>query len=110
MGFTGAHCEATLEVNAPKQKSIISNSRIATGKSCSKKCQNFGLCKINKTTKLDECQCQRGFSGELCENKIPCGDNPCGNNGLCMTSGAQYYTCICFSGYTGMNCRVKINE
>lgn len=39
-----------------------------------------------------------------------CNPNPCKNGGTCKSSGnpAKAYTCICSTGYTGINCEGKV--
>jgi hypothetical protein len=53
------------------------------------------------------CDCDAGYSGDLCEiNTNDCDPNPCQNSGVC-TDGVGDYDCDCSStGYIGANCDI----
>ena len=48
------------------------------------------------------CQCLPSYSGQRCENRDPCANNPC-VNGNCIAQGSNYI-CQCKPGYTGQRC------
>ena len=65
-------------------------------------CQNDGNCidGINSFT----CDCEDGFSGDVCEINIDdCLPDPCVNGGTC-TDGINTFTCNCGFGFTGEIC------
>jgi Notch-like protein len=45
------------------------------------------------------CQCPPCHSGQFCELKNPCCENPC-QNGLCVTHGNNF-VCQCPPGFSG---------
>ncbi|XP_072026359.1 uncharacterized protein [Amphiura filiformis] len=68
-------------------------------------CQPNGICQSSSTSALGyECLCYGGFFGPRCENEDPCYNDPCLNNGRCVSDGFGSYTCECYGGYTGLYC------
>ncbi|XP_078494069.1 uncharacterized protein LOC144749567 [Ciona intestinalis] len=57
------------------------------------------------------CICDKGFTGENCENMIrDCESDPCYNHGICHDL-INSYECDCENtGYTGPQCNMDINE
>ena len=57
------------------------------------------------------CFCAVGFSGLHCDislstsNSSACDAAPCLNNGICLPSAANTYTCICQPSFVGSNCQ-----
>lgn len=96
--FLGSRCESPLAL--PYQDEC--------------QCLNGGTCLSNSS---NDCICQTGFDGKLCEHEVPqveCLDgncacvvnNPCPKNSTCIpTPGTSNdYTCKCQQGYQGPNC------
>ncbi|XP_030848234.1 neurogenic locus Notch protein-like isoform X4 [Strongylocentrotus purpuratus] len=54
-----------------------------------------------------KCDCDDGYEGDYCESEIDlCGlDNPCMNNGDCITTLGSY-ACNCQNGFTGLRCTI----
>ena len=48
--------------------------------------------------------------GLTCDYVDSCLSNPCGKNARCIADAFGNYTCICDSGYTGVNCDQDIDE
>ncbi|CAF0730538.1 unnamed protein product [Brachionus calyciflorus] len=74
-------------------------------------CQNGATCIPNlnvlQTSEFGfTCICPPGFTGELCEERIPngCLENPCKNGGICQPFGSLGYICTCPIGCGGYNC------
>lgn len=89
-------------------------------------CSNRGQCTNNV------CQCENGFEGKHCENKIvpddgeivedrkedvsiirptgnPCEDGvPCGNGATCVFITLGQYRCECADGWEGINCNTPV--
>ncbi|KAL3315481.1 hypothetical protein Ciccas_005889 [Cichlidogyrus casuarinus] len=54
--------------------------------------------------------CEKGFKGTKCELKDPCyvyGKPVCRNNGTCVASDEQEFTCKCTNEYLGKTCDIK---
>jgi len=55
------------------------------------------------------CECQVGFTGQMCEKMDACASSPCGQDGVCMSmaSGSPVpHACLCNSGRTiGSSCQ-----
>lgn len=59
-----------------------------------------------------QCSCRQGYRGSgigengcvLVQNKAtdPCANNPCGAQGICVTSGIGGFTCDCDRGFSGV--------
>ncbi|XP_077990663.1 atrial natriuretic peptide-converting enzyme-like [Glandiceps talaboti] len=47
---------------------------------------------------------------EDCVRVTPCLTEPCHNNGTCLPSGENNYTCICTPGYVGVDCEIDFDE
>ncbi|CAF1637425.1 unnamed protein product [Rotaria magnacalcarata] len=75
-------------------------------------CANGGVCeKPQNSTALFKCQCQFGFTGMLCEDRInitTCLKNPCLNNGVCTITNEKVIKCTCGRGSTGSRCEIII--
>ena len=68
-------------------------------------CQNDGNCidGINSFT----CDCEDGFSGDICEVNIDeCASFPCLNGGTCI-DGVNTFTCQCVPDFTGVACETS---
>ncbi|KAH3858871.1 hypothetical protein DPMN_101513, partial [Dreissena polymorpha] len=65
-------------------------------------CQH-GTCRNSPWT----CDCDLNWGGILCDKDLnKCRYHPCKNNGLCMNSEPDNYTCHCSLGYAGRNCQI----
>jgi hypothetical protein len=70
-------------------------------------CRNNGTCSLAG----DECLCETGFEGALCEEDVDdCTTIPCFNNATCADVGTNAFTCTCASGYTGTLCDEDIDD
>ncbi|KXJ10459.1 Sushi, von Willebrand factor type A, EGF and pentraxin domain-containing protein 1 [Exaiptasia diaphana] len=116
-------CRTTLVGNVLEWSDVISGNKegkVSTeSNSCkntqrtdyctSNPCQNDGVC-IGKHAAGYWCDCQPGYGGENCQNKIDfCGKNPCQNDGTCIRTDI-YYSCKCKNGFSGDNCENNIDE
>ncbi|KAG8278057.1 Cadherin EGF LAG seven-pass G-type receptor 2 [Homalodisca vitripennis] len=59
------------------------------------------------------CRCPTGFTGSrehyLCDTEVNlCYSNPCRNQGKCQRKEGGY-TCVCASGFTGLNCEIDLS-
>lgn len=74
-----------------------------------KPCFNGGVCKERQNGGGTKCDCQPGFSGELCQHKINhCLLNPCKNGATCEDH-FHTFQCRCTPGYAGKYCDTKID-
>ena len=47
-----------------------------------------------------DCLCIPGFTGVMCDTKIdPCSNNPCQNEGLCISELNDKFSCLCLRNY-----------
>ena len=52
------------------------------------------------------CECQKGFTGELCETAIDaCRNSHCFNNGTCISLPLAEFSCLCEDPYEGFQCQ-----
>ncbi|KAL4219090.1 DNA repair protein Rad9 [Mactra antiquata] len=71
-------------------------------------CQNGATC-TNSALKA-VCDCDKGYTGELCEIEIQeCLSAPCQNGAKCIDLIGQY-SCVCQPGFTGNNCEIDIDD
>ncbi|XP_063951080.1 mucin-17-like isoform X2 [Lytechinus pictus] len=74
-------------------------------------CQNGGNClSIQGQCAAYQCQCPPNFGGLHCENVVttnpnPCNSFPCLNGAECLTMDSTFYTCLCRSGFAGIDCQ-----
>lgn len=55
------------------------------------------------------CECQTGTFGKNCEIDIDeCLSQPCLNNGTCVETSINAFTCICAQNYLGVNCDIYV--
>ncbi|XP_019637428.1 PREDICTED: fibropellin-1-like isoform X2 [Branchiostoma belcheri] len=72
-------------------------------------CQNGGVCTSCFNNSVVKCECQPGFTGDLCEKNIDeCASSPCQNNGTCV-DGVDKFDCVCDRGYTGVLCEQDLD-
>jgi hypothetical protein len=56
------------------------------------------------------CQCQAGFTGQICQTNInECISSPCYNNGTCYDR-VNGYQCYCSPGFNGLRCEFETND
>ncbi|XP_040033836.2 protein eyes shut homolog [Gasterosteus aculeatus] len=72
-------------------------------------CSGSGVCQAGLREDSYRCLCNHHYSGTFCEKSDGCMDNPCENQGVCLSNGStdpQYrtYKCLCPPHFTGMNC------
>ena len=70
--------------------------------------------KCNSSIKLQvngyTCDCEPGYTGDLCEEDInECLGVTCQNGGTCLNL-VNSYQCVCVDGYIGITCEVNIND
>jgi len=96
-GFAGKKCE----IKNRKLKSLEI-----------KRCDESN-CFSGKCGKKDgkaACLCIPGFTGDMCDTKIdPCSNNPCQNNGLCISELNDKFSCLCLPGFIGILVQKKIH-
>ncbi|KAF6018108.1 hypothetical protein EB796_023576 [Bugula neritina] len=89
LGFEGAHCELDMRRQL-----------------CLSTCRHTDVCMYNSTV---TCVCPRGYTGEICENKINrCESNPC-VEGRCLSDDLGDFTCLCNNGWTGSRCESAVD-
>ena len=75
------------------------------------RCQNNATCVDGIGSYV--CSCDRGYSGDFCQNKIHfCSSpefQPCQNGGVCRDH-FTHYTCDCAPGFKGENCTINIDD
>jgi hypothetical protein len=67
-------------------------------------CEN-GTC-VDEGDGTFTCDCEEGWTGELCDTEVPCEPNPC-VNGTCIDEGDGTFTCDCDEGWTGELCDIE---
>jgi hypothetical protein len=75
-------------------------------------CFNDGICinKINATKYDFECNCSYPYSGKRCEIKQNlCLNKQCSKQGICKMNKTAA-NCICFKGYSGLDCEIVSKE
>ncbi|XP_061766366.1 protein eyes shut homolog isoform X2 [Nerophis ophidion] len=78
-------------------------------------CSGNGVCQTDQWERAYYCRCHHRYSGKFCEKWDACLDNPCKNNGVCLSSGSsdphrRMYTCLCPPHFTGTNCSEVIGK
>ncbi|XP_064792399.1 protein eyes shut homolog [Oncorhynchus masou masou] len=73
-------------------------------------CSGSGVCRTSFWEDgAYRCQCRQHYSGKFCEKFDACLENPCENEGVCVTNGTTdhihvTYKCLCPPHFTGANC------
>ncbi|KAL0983880.1 hypothetical protein UPYG_G00134270 [Umbra pygmaea] len=73
-------------------------------------CSGNGVCRTSFLENSEyQCQCHLHYSGKFCQRFDACLENPCENNGVCMSNGTTdhsfaTYRCLCPPYFTGVNC------
>ena len=88
-GFTGAMCDENIDD--------------CQGRNCS----GNGHCIDGINTFM--CDCNPGFTGEMCGETDDCQEKTCSGNGQCI-DGFNSFTCNCNPGFTGIKCEDNIDE
>ena len=61
----------------------------------------MGKCLVSSEGMGYKCQCQGGWGGQHCNEKVsPCSNNPCQNGGAC-TSDNDSFHCQCIAWWEG---------
>lgn len=71
-------------------------------------CQNGGTCSLQSLSNYT-CTCPLGWKGPHCTQVDHCSSNPCGQNGMCVST-RHSFRCECFDGFNGPDCRIDVNE
>ncbi|TSR87301.1 Delta and Notch-like epidermal growth factor-related receptor [Bagarius yarrelli] len=103
-----------LEVTLRLQFTVKSTSCIGPGSSFGDpQCTGRGKCITQPSVSTFYCQCDVGYSGQVCEEFDACYTNPCENNGTCsditQRHEGQDYVCTCPPGYKGNVCEVRVD-
>ncbi len=56
------------------------------------------------------CECEAGWTGELCELADPCAGFGCENGGTCVADGGGGARCDCPAGFEGERCETDVDE
>ena len=88
-GFTGPDCQTNIN-------DCLSNP-----------CTPHGECLDGIATFI--CNCDQGFTGELCQIIDYCVGIECNGNGVCV-NGIESYMCNCSAGFNGSECEFNIDE
>uniref|UniRef100_A0A673ZPH0 Protein eyes shut homolog n=1 Tax=Salmo trutta TaxID=8032 RepID=A0A673ZPH0_SALTR len=73
-------------------------------------CSGNGVCRTSFWEDgAYRCQCRQHYSGKFCEKFDACLENPCENEGVCVSNGTTdhihaTYKCLCPPHFTGANC------
>ncbi|TNN67237.1 Fibropellin-1 [Liparis tanakae] len=75
-------------------------------------CSGSGVCQTGLWDDAYRCQCHHHYSGRFCEKADGCLDNPCGNQGVCLSNGStdpnlRTYKCLCPPHFTGPPCEKR---
>lgn len=71
-------------------------------------CQNSGTCIEESSKRGYRCECQKGWSGRLCQDKVvTCADKPC-MHGSCRDT-SKGFQCDCPNGYSGNMCENHVD-
>ncbi len=74
-------------------------------------CRNDGLCLASATRLGFTCECQPGFTGHDCSDRIArCFPGACGEDGHCINTGNQNFKCKCPIGRYGSRCEIGMFE
>lgn len=65
---------------------------------------------VNGTCSADQCECDPGWEGDVCDVDIDdCADDPCLNGGTC-TDEVDGFSCECATGWEGDDCGTNIDD
>ncbi|XP_061913640.1 protein eyes shut homolog isoform X2 [Entelurus aequoreus] len=78
-------------------------------------CSGNGVCQTDQWERAYYCRCHHQYSGKFCEKCDACLNNPCKNNGVCLSNGSsdphrRMCTCLCPPHFTGTNCSEVIGK
>ncbi|XP_063687583.1 neurogenic locus notch homolog protein 2-like isoform X2 [Bolinopsis microptera] len=91
---------------------------VHTGKDCeldarhcaNNPCQNDGTCNSAVLNPFYTCTCERGYTGDRCQEEILCAATKCENKGKCimLDESSDTYKCECNEGYSGPLCETEL--
>uniref|UniRef100_A0A8C3G755 Protein eyes shut homolog n=1 Tax=Cyclopterus lumpus TaxID=8103 RepID=A0A8C3G755_CYCLU len=102
-------CKLGLRLN------VSVKTQLCQGSPLLRLCSGSGVCQTGLRDDAYHCQCHHHYSGRFCEKADGCLDNPCGNQGVCLSNGStdpnlRTYTCLCPPHFTGVNCSEVVGK
>ncbi|KAL5250429.1 hypothetical protein ACHWQZ_G016228 [Mnemiopsis leidyi] len=93
---------------------------VFTGKKCdldakhcaNNPCHNGGSCAPASSHPFYKCTCERGYTGNRCQEEILCAPTKCGNKGKCimLDESTDTYRCECDQDFEGPLCETELES